>query len=88
MSETPTAGEPWWLKPALALSNKAIFLIVLVAALFLRLDQILSMMAGAVITMAMNPDSFYWGSSASSARKDAEIANRNAPPAQPPGANP
>ena len=60
--------------PALALNNKALFLVVLVAAIVMHLDQVLLMMAGAVVNMAMNPDNYYWGSSSSSRSKDATIA--------------
>jgi len=84
MSETiptPSQGstpvvphEVWWIKPAITLANKLIFIIVLVAALLMKMEQLISMLAGAVITMALNPDNFYFGSSSGSAGKDATIA--------------
>ena len=66
---------------ALAIYNKTIFVVILIGAFFLKLDQVWLMMVGAAINMAMNPDNFYYGSSAGSARKDAVIAQQAAEPA-------
>ena len=73
-SVPPTPPDPWWIKPAIAGANKALFGVVLVAAMVINLHDILMIMAGAVINMAMNPDGYYFGSSSGSARKDAVIA--------------
>ena len=74
-------GDVWWTKPAMALVNKGIFLIFLLAALWLKLESVIMFLAGIVATMAANPDKYYWGSSEGSRNKDATIAV-STPPTQ------
>ena len=76
----PTPTDAWWTKPALALSNKAIFLIVLLAAYVMKLENVIAAFAGYAAAMAMNPDTFYFGSSEGSRAKDTTIAAQQPKP--------
>lgn len=67
--------EVWWIKPALAGATILVFLIVLGAVMWEGDKDSLKLIVGSTIGFVGGALSFYFGSSSSSARKDAVIAS-------------
>lgn len=81
MSDNPPApsapvhqAEPTWAKPSVSIYAMSIFLVALGIAYWSKDSSSLTMMMGAVITMATQVVNYWLGSSSGSSKKDDVIA--------------
>ena len=76
MNPQPEARQPipWWVVPSLAAGVLLIFAGALVASFIWADSTLRTTMATGALALATSAGGFYWGSSASSQKKDETIA--------------
>ncbi len=79
--DTPTPSEPLWAKPGIGVYTLTIFGIAYIVSFFAN-DQgkSFSLLTGAVIVMATQVSSYYFGSSSGSTKKDQTIEKISSAP--------
>lgn len=76
---------PWWVLPSLGAAVLVIFATALALAFIMGNETQETTMLTATVTLATGVVGYYYGSSASSAKKDAALANAAGPTAPPSG---